>query len=143
MQALEPSESKKNRPDVNVGNRVGARVPISLPVMFRNDYGQHCVGRLQNLSPTGLCVSGHVAMGQTIHPRAGRVDQESGPIVQVRMSLPIGGEELPITAGAQLLYVKCCSEEHRCVLGFRFLGLRPVAERAIERFFSTNQHAAA
>jgi len=122
---------------MNSGEQRGApRVDLIVPVAFRNGVGQHCAARLSNLSVDGLQVRCNVATAQTIHPRGGRLGPDNQPLLHATAVLPLADGPQTLSIGVRLIYCRPDDRGPDCVLGFRFLELRPRARRLIEAFFT-------
>ncbi|MEM7468060.1 MAG: PilZ domain-containing protein [Pseudomonadota bacterium] len=114
--------------------RQETRLSVDLTAEFRNAAGQRCKGQVTNVSLDGIQVRCHCASGQLLHPKGGRVCHESVEIVQISMKLPTENGEKQFVAGAELLYVTASDAGSNCVLGFKFLDLRPTPQKALENF---------
>jgi PilZ domain len=118
------------------GQREFFRIAIEIPVAFRNGEGQHCAARLRNLSPAGLQICCNFSTAQIIYPLGGIVPTHNQPILHATTILPLSTGAETLSVGVRLLYSTILNHEPRCVLGFRFLELRPKARRLVETFFA-------
>ena len=109
--------------------------------LFATVRGNRCKGRVVNISPDGLQVKCNLAAGQSLHPKGGRICPSSAPIVQISLQLPLVEETKKVVLGAQLVYATMQDCNSHCVLGFKFLELRPTAQRIIDTFFSQRMAA--
>lgn len=116
--------------------RRAMRHELSLPVTFRNSGGQQAAAWVQNATSEGFQIRCNPATAQAIHPLAGRLNDENRPVLQASFILSSSAEPQVLSVGVQLLYRTPHAEEPRCLLGFRFLSLRPKARRLLARFFS-------
>lgn len=116
--------------------RAAPRVEMLVPVAFRNGVGQHCAARLSNLSVDGLQVRCNIATAQTIHPRGGRLGPDNQPLLHATAVLPLADGPQTLSIGVRLIYCRHDDHARDCVLGFRFLELRPKARRLVETFFT-------
>lgn len=112
-----------------------ARQPLSLPVTFRSDLGQHAAAWMQNATSDGFQIHCNVATAQVICPLTGRLNSEDGPVLQASFTLVLPEGPQVLSLGVQLLYRSTRREAPCCVLGFRFLALRPKAQRVLAAFF--------
>jgi hypothetical protein len=112
-----------------------ARQPLSLPVTFRSDLGQHAAAWMQNATSDGFQIHCNVATAQVICPLTGRLNGEDGPVLQASFTLVLPEGPQVLSLGVQLLYRSTRREAPCCVLGFRFLALRPKAQRVLAAFF--------
>lgn len=112
------------------------RLPLEIPVAFRNSRGQHCAARLTNLSADGLQVRCNAVTAQIIHTEGGRIAGPRRSILQATLALPLGAGAETLSIGARLLYLSTVFAEPRCMLGFQFLEPRPKAKRIIDGFFT-------
>ena len=64
-----------------------ARQPLSLPVTFRSDLGQHAAAWMQNATSDGFQIHCNVATAQVICPLTGRLNSEDGPVLQASFTL--------------------------------------------------------
>ena len=117
-------------------NRDDARHELDGCVAFRNASGQRCNARLVNLSPTGAQIRCNAANAQILHPRGGRICPTNAPIVQTEIRLPFGDRASTVTICAQLVYLKTLNEAPPCLIGLKFMDLRPTAARLLEQFFA-------
>ena len=117
------------------------RFPLEIAACFRNAAGNRCKGQIVNISPDGLQVRCNVSAGQALHPKGGKLCPSNAPIVQVALQLPVSGEDKKVTVGAKLVYATTMGADPNCVLGFRFLELRPTAQRTIDSYFSERMAA--
>ena len=117
-------------------HRAYPRFTVNTSAAFRNGAGNRCKGQVVNISPDGLQVTCNLAAGQQLHPRGGRICEESAPIVQIALQLPLRNEMKKVVLGAQLVYATTRETDANCVLGFKFLELRPTAQRIIDNYFA-------
>ena len=115
--------------------RAHPRLDLNISATFRNAAGNRCKGQVANISPDGLQVRCNSAAGQLLHPKGGRICPNNAPIVQVEMQLPVAGASKRLVVGAQLIYVTTRDIEPNCVLGFKFLELRPTARKIVDSYF--------
>lgn len=115
--------------------RAYPRFKLNVTATFRNAAGNRCTGRVVNISPDGLQVKCNPATGQMLHPKGGRICPSNAPVVQVGLQLPVLDETKKLIVGAQLVYATTHECDPYCVLGFRFLELRPTAQRIIDNYF--------
>ena len=125
-QLVEKLDEKRGYPRIAIGNEV----------TFRNAGGQHCVAQLLNLSPDGIQIRCNVATAQVLHPAGGRICPGNAPMVQADVTVPLPDGDAPVSICAELMYLTTLPEEPRCVIGLRFLELRPKAARIIDAFFA-------
>jgi hypothetical protein len=116
--------------------RAYPRVPLEVPVAFRNGSGQHCAARLHNLSPGGLQVRCNIATARIIHPAGGYMLESNRPLLQATAVLPLASGPASLSLAVRLLYALVAGEHAYCVLGFQFLDPRPKAQRIIDTFFA-------
>lgn len=115
------------------------RIALEIPVAFRNSAGQHCAAQLRNLSADGLQVRCNMATALVIHPRGGRLQPDTQPLLHATAVLPLASGVETLSIGVRLVYSAAFDEEPRCVLGFQFLSLRPKARRLVEAFVTEHQ----
>ena len=115
--------------------RAHPRLELNITATFRNAAGNRCKGQVANISPDGLQVRCNSAAGQLLHPKGGRICLSNAPIVQIEMQLPIAAVSKRLVVGAQLIYVTTRETEPNCVLGFKFLELRPTARKIVDSYF--------
>jgi hypothetical protein len=120
-----------NAPD----QRRRARQPLSLPVTFRSDLGQHAAAWVQDATSDGFQIHCNVATAQVICPLVGRLNSENGPVLQASFTLALPEGPQVLSVGVQLLYRATRLAAPCCVLGFRFVALRPKAQRVLAAFF--------
>ncbi|MFT4560650.1 MAG: hypothetical protein ACI9BW_000384 [Gammaproteobacteria bacterium] len=111
------------------------RIELGVPVAFRNANGQHCVAKLVNISLDGVQIRSNVATAQILHPGGGKIGEGNAPIVQISIALPLADGSAVLSACTKLSYLTTVEEEPRCVLGLKFLDLRPTAKMILEQFF--------
>ena len=117
------------------------RLDMECDVGFRNASGQHCLAKLLNISPDGLQIRCNVATAQVMHPAGGKICATHAPIVQIEVALSLPRGEVVLSACARLTYLTTMPEEPRCVMGLRFLELRPTAQRILEELFASQMQA--
>ena len=121
--------------------RAYPRFQLDVSVSFRNAAGNRCRGQVINISPDGLQVRCNFSAGQSLHPKGGKLCADTAPIVQVALHLPVAGESKKVVAGAKLVYATTLDNDPNCVLGFKFLELRPMAQRVLDGYFSERMAA--
>ena len=115
------------------------RIALEIPVAFRNSAGQHCAARLRNISADGLQVHCTMATARVIHPRGGRLQPDTQPLLHATAVLPLASGAETLSIGVRLVYSAAFDEDPCCVLGFQFLSLRPKARRLVEAFVTEHQ----
>ena len=115
--------------------RAWPRIRGEFPVALRNGLGQHCAATLQNISPDGLQVRCTVQTARIIHPQFGPLMPGDQPLLQATVVLPLEEGPQTLSAGVRLLHLAAV-ESPFCILGFRFLELRPRARRIIDAFYA-------
>ena len=115
--------------------RAWPRVHGEFPVALRNGLGQHCAATLRNLSPDGLQVRCNVQTARIVHPLGGPLVAGEQPLLHATVVLPLSDGPQTLSAGVRLLHL-AAAEAPFCILGFRFLDLRPRARRIIDAFYA-------
>lgn len=118
-----------------IDQRAWPRVTGDFPVALRNGLGQHCAATLRNLSPDGMQVHCSLATARVIHPGSGNPLAGDQPLLHATVVLPLCDGPQTLSAGVRLLHLEAV-DSHHCILGFRFLDLRPRARRLIDAFYA-------
>ena len=117
------------------GQRRYPRLELDIPAAFRNASGQHCAAKLVNIAPDGIQIRCNTATAQILHPSGGKISPDNASIVQIAIAIPLSTGAVTLSTCGRLIYLTTVPDDPRCVIGVKFLDLRPKAQQLIDRFF--------
>jgi len=109
------------------------RIALRVPVIITTEEHEVVQARLRNLSAEGIQIRCNPETARKLHPRRIQIVRGSGPLVMLRMDLPIAGASRPFAGGARLCYIAAKSREE-IAFGLEFTRLGLAAKRVLADF---------
>ncbi len=95
--------------------------------------GQILNGRVRKISVEGLQVRCTPDTARTLHPRGTRITPGKGPVVVLRLELPVDGKPCTFAAEAQMTYITPRSKDE-IAFGVHFKRISPKDKKILAAF---------